>query len=388
MDYLDVQKKIIDSGKKFIIKKIAPIADQIDKNEEFPMDSFKEMGRFGALGIPYPERYGGTGMDYVTYIDFVREMAKACASTAMTLVSHSTLVCSPIFNFGSEAQKEKYLRQLICGYKIGAFALTEPNSGSDIFAMETRAEERENDYLLNGTKIFITNANVADIFIVAAKTCRDKKIPGIGIFILEKGMPGFYTAGKKEKKLGMRGSDTGELILENVAVPKENLIGHKYLGLKILHHTLSCARLGMAAIATGISQSARDHCLAYVKQRKQFDKHIYHFQSVKNILANMEINIDAAALLLEKAAVMKDRDENITKAASAAKLFASETAMQVTKDAIQLFGAYGYSRELPLERLFRDAKITEIGDGTSEIQRIIIADEAIKQSRSDDPPVK
>jgi butyryl-CoA dehydrogenase/acyl-CoA dehydrogenase len=234
-------------------------------------------------------------------------------------------------------------------------------------------------YLLNGSKLFITNANVADICIVAAKTQPARGMLGISIFILEKGMEGFSASRKKEKKLGMRGSDTGELIFDNVKVPGRNLVGKKNLGMKILHQTLVSARLGMAAIAVGIAEGAQMHCLRYVKERKQFDKYLYHFQSVKNMLADMEMHINAAGLLLEKAAGMKDQGKNITKEASEAKLFASETATKTTKDAVQIFGAYGYSREFPLERFFRDAKITEIGDGTSEIQRTIIADEIVKK---------
>jgi alkylation response protein AidB-like acyl-CoA dehydrogenase len=380
MEYNEMQKDLIESGKTFIEEKIAPNASLIDEKEEFPMENFKELGKFGVLGIPYPEEYFGIGRDYMTYIEFIREIAHVCAATAMTVVSHSTLTCNPIFNFGSEYQKDKYLGQLIRGDKIGAFALTEPNSGSDMSAMETKAIELEDCFLINGSKVWITNANVADIYVVAALTAPAKKIMGISLFILEKGMAGLSTSGKSEKKLGMRGSDTGELIFEDVKVPKDNLIGRMNFGLNILHQTLVTARLGMAAIAVGISEAAQKYCLQYVKQRKQFGKYIYHFQSVKNIIADMEMNINAASLLLQKATLLKDRGENITKVASEAKLFASETAMKVTKDAIQLFGAYGYSREMPLERFFRDAKITEIGDGTSEIQRIIIADEIIKRN--------
>jgi alkylation response protein AidB-like acyl-CoA dehydrogenase len=379
MENEDLRQCILDSGRAFIEKKIAPLASLIDEKEEFPLEIVKELGKFGVLGLPYPEKYGGTGLDFTTYTAFIREVAGVCASTAMTVVSHTTLTCSPIFTFGTEAQKEKYLKPLLSGEKIGAFALTEPNSGSDMAAMESRAEDRGDYFLLNGNKVWITNGNVADLCVVAALTAPSQKIMGISLFILEKGMAGFSTAGKNEKKMGMRGSDTGELIFENVNVPRENLIGRQNFGLNLLHHTLVSARLGMAAIALGISETARKYCIQYVKQRKQFGKYLYHFQSVKNILANMEMHISAARLLLEKATLMKDRGENITKAASEAKLFASETAMQVTRDAIQLFGAYGYSREMPLERFFRDAKITEIGDGTSEIQRLIIADEMIKR---------
>lgn len=379
MEYTELQRMAIDTGRIFIEREIAPIASQIDAKEEFPLEIFKKMGRLGLLGIPYPEKYGGVGLDYISYTGFVREIAKVCASTAMTVVSHTGLTCNPIFAFGTEEQKVKYLKPLALGEKIGAFGLTEPNAGSDMSSIKTEAVEKEKHYIINGSKAFITNANVADIFVVSAKTSPEKSIMGMSIFLLERGMNGFTTSGKKERKLGMRGSDTGELIFDNVKVPKENLIGRKNFGLEIVHQNLVCGRIGMTAIALGISEGAQKHCLQYVKQRKQFGKYIYHFQLVKNMLADMEMNISAAGLLLQKVASMKDQGKNITKEASEAKLFASEMAMKITKDAIQIFGAYGYSRDFPLERFFRDAKITEIGEGTSEIQRLIIADEIIKR---------
>jgi alkylation response protein AidB-like acyl-CoA dehydrogenase len=379
MEYEELQRMALDTGREFIEKKIAPVAAHIDENEEFPLDNIKEMGSLGLLGIPYPEDVGGAGLDYRTYAEFIREIAKVCASTAMTVISHSTLTCTPIFAFGSAAQKEQYLRPLLAGEKIGAFALTEPGSGSDMAGMQTPAIEEGGHFLLNGTKTFITNAHAAEIVVVAAKTAPQKDLMGISLFILEKGMPGFAASAKKEKKLGMRGSDTGELTFNNVKVPRDNLIGRKNFGLQILHQTLSCARMGMAALAIGISEGALAHCLRYVKQRKQFDQYLFHFQSIKNMLADMEMNINAASLLLHKAAELKDEGKGFVKEASEAKLFASETAMAVTKNAVQIFGGYGYSREFPLERFFRDAKLTEIGDGTSEIQRMIIADEIIKR---------
>ena len=380
MQYTELQKMAIDTAGEFTRKKIAPAAGLIDEREEFPLANFKEMGRLGLLGIPYPEKYGGVGLDYVTYSAVVREIAKVCASTAMTMVAHTGLTANPIFNSGTEEQKLKYLKPVASGEKIGAFGLTEPSAGSDISSIQTTAKRREDHYVLNGAKIFITNANVADIFIIAAKTSQEKGMMGISIFILEKGMNGFKSSGKKERKLGMRGSDTGELIFQDVIVPKENLIGKENLGFKILHQTLVSARIGMAAIALGISEGAQRYCLEYVKQRKQFGENLHHFQSIKNMLADMEMNINAADLLLQKVAVMKDEGRNITKEASEAKLFASETVMKITRDAIQIFGGYGYSQELPLERFFRDAKVTEIGDGTSEIQRLIIANEVIKKT--------
>ncbi|MCP1308859.1 acyl-CoA dehydrogenase family protein [Paenibacillus tyrfis] len=383
LEYGEVRKAVFDTADTFIKRKVRPIASETDEREQFPLDNVREMGRLGLLGIPYPKEYGGLELDYDTYTGFVKELAKACASTAMTVVAHTSLTCNPVSAFGTEEQKARYLQPMLSGEKIGAFALTEPGSGSDMSSMQTKAVEADDHYVLDGSKIFVTNGNYADYYIVPAKTAPEKKLLGISVFLLEKGMEGLSTSGKKERKLGMRSSDTGELILDGVKVPKTCLIGRKNFGLDILHQTLVSARLGMAAIAVGIAEEAKQYCISYVKQRKQFDQYLYHFQSVKNMLADMEMNINAADLLLQKAARMKDNGEKYAKEASEAKLFASEMATQVTKDAIQLFGGYGYSRDLPLERFFRDAKLTEIGDGTSEIQRLIIADELIKRgSRS------
>ncbi|NEN85484.1 acyl-CoA dehydrogenase family protein [Paenibacillus elgii] len=383
LEYEEVRKAVFDTAETFIKRKVRPIASETDEREQFPLDNIREMGRLGLLGIPYPKEYGGLELDYATYTGFVKELAKACASTAMTVVAHASLTCNPVNAFGTEEQKARYLQPMLSGEKIGAFALTEPGSGSDMSSMQTKAVEAEDHYVLDGSKIFVTNGNYADYYIVPAKTAPEKKLLGISVFLLEKGMQGLSTSGKKERKLGMRSSDTGELILDGVKVPKTCLIGRKNFGLDILHQTLISARLGMAAIAVGIAEEAKQYCISYVKQRKQFDQYLYHFQSVKNMLADMEMNINAADLLLQKAARMKDNGEKYAKEASEAKLFASEVATRVTKDAIQLFGGYGYSRDLPLERFFRDAKLTEIGDGTSEIQRLIIADELIKRgSRS------
>jgi len=379
MEYTDSQKTAINTVAQFIRQRIEPVADRADETEEFHLENFQEMGRLGFLGIPYPEKYGGADLDYVAYSGVVRNIAKVCASTAMSVVAHTTLTAYPIYRFGTEEQKTRFLRPLLMGEKIGAFALTEPNAGSDIGSIETKAVKKDGRYELNGSKIFITNANVADIFIVAAKTSPDKGIMGLSVFILEKDMAGFAPTGKKEKKLGMRGSDTGELVFQEVIVSEDRLLGRKGMGLQVLHQTLVCARIGMAAIALGISEGAQEHCLRYVRQREQFGQKLHRFQSIKNMLADMEMNISAARLLLHNVAVMKDEGKDVTKEASEAKLFASEMAMRVTKDAIQIFGGYGYSRDLPLERFFRDAKITEIGDGTSEMQRLIIADELIKR---------
>lgn len=379
IEYPETHQMAIDTAVEFINKRIKPIASKIDEQEKFPVDVVKEMGVVGLLGMPYPEEFGGAGLEYVTYAAVISKIAEACASTAMTVIAHSTLTGNPIFQFGTQNQKEKYLTALTSGDKLGAFALTEPNAGSDISAIETKAELKDDNYILNGSKIFITTANYADIFVVAAKTAPEKGMMGISLFVLEKGMNGFKITGKKEKKMGMRGSDTGELIFQDAIVPKENLLGRKNFGLQQLHQTLIQARIGMGAIALGISKAAFAECVKYVKQRKQFGQTLANFQTIRNMLADMELDISAGELLVEKAALLKDKGADITKVASEAKLFNSEAAMKITKNAIQIFGGYGYSREYPLERYFRDAKLTEIGDGTSEIQRMVIADEILKR---------
>ncbi|MGC5327085.1 acyl-CoA dehydrogenase family protein [Brevibacillus sp. SYSU BS000544] len=383
MDVSQLRQIVLESTDAFIANYVAPIAQEIDENERFPVGNLKEMGRIGLTGIPFPKNYEGLGLDYATYLTVIRRLARACASTAMTLVSHSTLSCTPIQAFGTEEQKMKFLRPMIQGDKIGAFALTEPNSGSDMASLQTSAVEKDDYYEVTGSKVFITNANVADYFIVAAKTAPEKKALGISLFVLQKEMPGIFTGGKKLRKLGMRGSDTGVLIFDHVKVPKTHLIGKRNFGLQILHHTLVSARLGMAAIALGISEEARKLCLEHVRKRKQFDQYLFQFQAIQNMLADMEMGINASELLLEKAVRLKEAGKPYTKEASEAKLFASDTATRVTRNAVQIFGGYGYSRDLPLERFFRDAKLTEIGDGTSEIQRNIIVEELMrKENRS------
>ena len=375
---IDCEDNLVLCGRDFVKQVIAPVAADADEREEFPLEAFREMGRFGLFGAAYPEQYGGMNLNYETYTGLIREVAKVSAAIAMTALSHATLTCDPIFIAGSEQLKRTFLPPLLGGQKIGAFAMTEPASGSDISSLQTTAEESADCYVLNGSKIFITNANVADVAVVVAKTAPHAGLLGLSLFVVEKGTPGFAATGRKERKLGMRASDTGELLFCDARVPKENLIGRKNRGFEILQRTLSAARLGMAAIALGISEGARDLCLDYATQRKQFGKPLYRFQLVKAMLANMEMHINAADLLLQRGARMKDLGRSFLKEASEAKLFASEVAVAVTKDAIQIHGASGYSRDLPLERFYRDAKLTEIGDGTSEIQRLIIADELIK----------
>lgn len=379
MDLTPVQRELIAGTREIARRELGPIAATMDREQTFPLEAVRAMGRAGLLGMPFPEEYSGGGFDYVTYSEAIREIAQVCASTAMTVVAHTTLTAYPIWRFGTDEQKRRFLIPLAAGERLGAYASTEPGAGSDLAGIRTTASEQGNHYVLNGSKIFITTANYADIFVVAASTGQGSGGLGLSVFVVEKGTPGFRTSGKRESKLGMRASDTGELVFEDALVPRENLIGKKNFGLRVLHDTLVAARIGMASIALGIAEVAMNHCVSYVKERRQFGEALSHFQTIRNMIADMEVGITAAHLLVHEAARRKDLGENVTKIASEAKLLASEVATRVTKDAIQIFGGYGYMSEYPLERYFRDAKLTEIGDGTSEIQRLVIADEVLKQ---------
>lgn len=368
----------LDSGRDFVRKVVAPVAAGADEREEFQLDVFRAMGLFGLFGAAFPEHYGGTGLGCSTYTGLIREVAQACAATAMSAVAHATLTATPIFLAGTEQLRQRLLPPLIRGDMIGAFAMTETGSGSDIASIRTTAIEAGDHYLLNGSKVYITNANVADLAVVVAKTAPAAGVLGLSLFVVEKGIQGFGASGRRERKLGMRASDLGELVFTDARVPKENLIGRKNRGFEILQQTLSAARLDMAAIAIGIAERARDLCIDHSLQRRQFGKPLCRFQLIQGMLANMEMGISAANLLLNHGLHLREQGMRFVKEASEAKLFASEMAVNVTRDAIQVHGANGYFREMPLERLYRDAKLTEIGDGTSEIQRMIIADEMIK----------
>lgn len=324
------------------------------------------------LGIPYPREYGGAGADYLSYILAVEELSKTCATTGVVLSAHTSLGTWPIAQFGTEAQKQKYLPDLCTGKKLAAFGLTEPNAGTDAAGQQTTAVLKGDHYVLNGTKIFITNAGEADVYIIFAMTDKSKGTHGISAFIVEKGMPGF-TFGLHEKKLGIRGSATSELIFNNVEIPVENLLGKEGQGFKIAMMTLDGGRIGIAAQALGIAQGAIDEVVPYVKARKQFGRPISKFQNTQFQLADMQCKTDAARLLVYRAAMAKENGEKYTVLAAEAKLFAAEVAMEVTTKAIQLMGGYGYTRDLPVERMFRDAKITEIYEGTSEVQRMVIS---------------
>jgi butyryl-CoA dehydrogenase len=358
--------------KEFTEKEVKPLAAEVDEEERFPEETVEKMKRYGMLGIPIPKQYGGEGGDNLSYIMLVEELSKACGTTGVVLSAHASLCCAPIFEFGTEEQKQKYLVPLAKGEKLGAFGLTEPNAGTDAAGQQTKAVLEGDHYILNGSKIFITNASHADTFIVFAMTDKAKGIKGISAFIVEKEFEGF-SIGKKELKMGIRGSATCELIFENVKVPKENLLGKEGKGFSIAMKTLDGGRIGIAAQALGIAQGAIDETIKYVKERKQFGKSLSKFQNTQFELADMQTRTDAARLLVYRAAFRKDNGLPYSKEAAMAKLYAAETSMWVTTKAVQLHGGYGYTREYPVERMMRDAKITEIYEGTSEVQKMVIA---------------
>ncbi|EPY2278505.1 acyl-CoA dehydrogenase [Clostridium sporogenes] len=366
------QKYVKQMLEEFVKNEVDPIAADIDESERYPMETVEKMGKYGIMGMPYPKEYGGAGTDYLSYIIAVEEMAKACATTSVILSSHVSLCCWPIFTFGTEEQKKKYLPNLLSGKKIGAFGLTEPNAGTDASAQQSVAVLEGDHYILNGSKIFITNGGVADVFIIFAMTDRSKGVKGISAFILEKGMLGF-SVGKTEEKMGIRASSTTELIFEDVKVPKENLLGKEGKGFSIAMKTLDGGRIGIAAQALGIAEGALTEAIEYMKERTQFGKKLTKFQGLQWYMADMKVRVDAAKHLVYKAAWKKSIGENYTMDAAEAKLYAAETAMYVTNKSLQILGGYGYTKDYPLERMLRDAKITEIYEGTSEVQKMVIA---------------
>lgn len=363
--------------REFAENEVKPLAKEMDETESFPVETVRKMARFGMMGIPFPKEYGGAGGDNLAYIMAVEAFSKVCGTTGVILSAHTSLCAAPIWEFGTEEQKKKYLPDLASGKKLGAFGLTEPNAGTDAAGQQTTAEPKGDQYLLNGSKLFITNAGYADVYIVFAMTDRGKGTKGITAFIIEKEMAGF-SIGKKEAKMGIRGSSTCELIFENLKVPAANLLGKEGGGFGIAMKTLDGGRIGIAAQALGLAQGAIDETVAYVKERKQFGKALAQFQNTQFQLADMQARTDAARLLVYRAACSKDAKLPYNVEAATAKLFASETAMEVTTKAVQLHGGYGYTREYPVERMMRDAKITEIYEGTSEVQRMVISAAMLK----------
>ncbi len=363
--------------REFAINEVKPIAAEIDVTERFPMENVEQMARYNMLGIPFPTEFGGAGGNNVSYAMTVEELSKVCGTTGVIVSAHTSLCGAPIYQFGTQEQKEKYLTPLAKGEKLGAFGLTEPNAGTDAAGQQTTAVLEGDHYVLNGSKIFITNGGVADIFVVFAMTDKSKGTRGISAFIVEKDFPGF-SIGKVEEKLGIRASSTTELVFENCIVPKENLLGKEGKGFAVAMQTLDGGRIGIAAQALGLAQGALDEAVAYMKERKQFGKSIAAFQGLQWMVADMDVQIEAARLLVYKAAYKKDMGMPYSVEAARAKLYASEVAMDVTTKAVQLFGGYGYTKEYPVERMMRDAKITEIYEGTSQVQRMVIAGSILK----------
>ena len=372
--------------REFAEKEVKPLAIEVDETEEFPMETVEKMAKAGFMGIPIPKEYGGQGCDILTYAMCVEELAKVCGTTAVIVSAHTSLCCDPILTYGTEEQKQKYLPDLASGKKIGAFGLTEPGAGTDAQGMQTKAVLDGDEYVLNGSKIFITNGKVADVYVIFAITGmvekRGKMTKEISAFIVEKGTPGF-SFGTKEKKMGIRGSSTYELIFTDCRIPKANMLGAQGKGFGIAMHTLDGGRIGIAAQALGIGEGALDRTIAYVQERKQFGRPIGAFQNTQFQLADMATKAQAAQFMVYSAACKKDQYTKDHKTsynceAAMAKLYAAEMAMEVTTKAVQLHGGYGYTREYEVERMMRDAKITEIYEGTSEVQRMVISANLLK----------
>lgn len=369
--------------REFAENEVKPLAQEVDETEKFPTETVEKLAKYGFLGIPVPKEYGGQGCDILTYAMCVEELAKVCGTTAVIVSAHTSLCMDPIMTYGTEEQKQKFLVPLAKGEKLGAFGLTEPGAGTDAQGQQTKAvfDEATNEWVLNGSKVFITNGKEADVYVIIAVTGKVEKhgkmMKEISAFIVEKGTPGF-TFGTKEKKMGIRGSATYELIFTDCRIPKENLLGQKGKGFNIAMHTLDGGRIGIAAQALGLAEGALETTIKYVKERKQFGKAISGFQNTQFQLADMATKAKAAQLLVYRAAVAKSTQDRYSAEAAMAKLYAAEAAMDITTKAVQLHGGYGYIREYDVERMMRDAKITEIYEGTSEVQRMVISADILK----------
>ncbi len=366
------QRMIQEMARNFAEKEVAPVAAELDETHRFPVELARKMGELGLMGVAVPEEYGGAGMDYVCYVVALEEISVACANTGVVMSANNSLACGPILANGTEEQKKKFLAPMASGEKIGCFGLTEPSAGSDASNQKTTAVLDGDKWVLNGNKVFITNGTHADIAVVFAMTDKSKGAKGISAFIVEKGTPGF-SAGSAEKKLGLNASGTAELVFEDCRIPKDQLLGQEGQGFKIALQTLDGGRIGIAAQAIGIARAAMEQSAKYALEREQFGQPIAKFQAIQWMLADMATEIDASRLLAYRAARLQSSGQRYTKEAAMAKLFASETAMKTATKAVQIHGGYGYSKEYPVERFFRDAKITEIYEGTSEIQRLVIA---------------
>ena len=360
------------SVRDFAEREISPVADEMERRAEFPAEIIRKAASLGFLGVPYPEEVGGTGLDSLAYAITVEELSRVSGSVGIIVSAHTSLGCAPIFSAGTPEQKERYLRPLASGAKLGAYGLTEAGAGSDSRGTRTRAHRDGDEWVLSGSKRFITNAGVADTYIVTAVTDRNADSGKISAFIVEAGTPGF-SIGRMEEKMGLHASNTGELLFDDCRIPAENLLGEEGDGDRLFLKTLDGGRIGIGAMALGIAQAAYEAAAAYAKERQQFGRPIASFQGIAFKIADMAVQIDAARLMVYRAAWLKDAGQPYSTEAAMAKLFASEVARQVTNDAVQVHGGYGYVTEYKVERYLRDAKLTEIGEGTSEIQRMVIA---------------
>ena len=375
------QEMIRKMYREFAETEVKPLAEELDEEERFPMETVEKMAKLGMMGIYFPKQYGGAGGDVLSYAMCVEELAKVCGTTAVIVSAHTSLCCAPIFEHGTEEQKKKYLVPLAKGEKLGAFGLTEPGAGTDAQGQQTKAVLDGDEWVLNGSKIFITNGKEADVYVIIAVTGtvekRGRMQKEISAFLVEKGTPGF-SFGTKEKKMGIRGSATYELIFTDCRIPKENMLGKQGEGFKIAMHTLDGGRIGIAAQALGLAEGALERTIEYVKERKQFGRAIGQFQNTQFQLADMATKVQAAQYMVYRAAVAKATQKTYSVEAAMAKLYAAEVAMEVTTKAVQLHGGYGYIREYDVERMMRDAKITEIYEGTSEVQRMVISGALLK----------
>ena len=371
------QQMIRKMVRDFAEKEIVPIAQEMDEKGEFPWETIRKMAPLGLLGLPIPEEYGGAGADSVSFAIALEEIARASGSIAITLDAHTSLASEPIYLFGSEEQKRKYLVPLARGEKLGAFGLTEPEAGSDAGATKTRAVLDGDEWVINGQKIFITNGSIAGVVVITAVTDPEKGTRGISSFIVEQGTPGFRP-GRDEEKMGLKGSVTSELFFEDCRVPKENLLGQEGQGFKQFLITLDGGRIAIAAMALGLAQAAFEKAVAYSKERGQFGQPIANFQAIQWMIADMATEIDAARLLVYRAAWLKDQGVRFTREAAIAKLYASETAERVCYKALQIHGGYGYTKDYDVERMYRDQRLCAIGEGTNEIQRLVIARQVLR----------
>ncbi|WP_163527456.1 acyl-CoA dehydrogenase [Halobacillus ihumii] len=378
LQFTDEQQMMRKMVRDFAEKEVAPAVERMEEEDRFPIELIQRMGELGLMGIPIPEQYGGAEMDYTSYIIAIHEIAKVSATLGVILSVHTSVGTNPILYFGTEEQKQKYIPKLASGEYLGAFALTEPSAGSDAGSLKTRAEKQGDHYLLNGSKVFITNGGEADTFIVFARTNRDEQRGnGVSAFIVERDTPGF-SIGKAEKKMGLHGSSTVSLNFDQCKVPASQLLGEEGAGFKIALANLNVGRIGIAAQSLGIAEAALEHAVAYAKEREQFGKSIAKHQGISFKLADMATDVEAAKLLVYQAATLEAAGEKCGKQASMAKLFASKAAVNTAIEAVQVHGGYGYTEDYAVERFFRDAKVCEIYEGTSEIQRIVIGNHLLK----------